>query len=50
MNPYRGYVVSEEEMIRDIEIMKRLNINTCARATTPTIRAGTTSATATAFT
>ena len=28
MNPYRGYVVSEEEMIRDIEIMKRLNINT----------------------
>lgn len=28
MNPHRGYVVSEEEMIRDIEIMKRLNINT----------------------
>ncbi len=28
MNAYRGYVVSEEEMIRDIEIMKRLNINT----------------------
>ena len=28
MNPYRAYVVSEEDMIRDIRIMKQLNINT----------------------
>jgi len=28
MHPTRGYVVSEQDMIRDIEIMKRLNINT----------------------
>ncbi|MCI1640800.1 MAG: DUF4981 domain-containing protein [Bacteroidales bacterium] len=27
MNPYRGYVVSEEDMIKDIRIMKSLNIN-----------------------
>ena len=27
MNPYKGYVVSEEDMIRDIRIMKQLNIN-----------------------
>ena len=27
LNPYRGYVVSEEDMIRDIRIMKQLNIN-----------------------
>lgn len=27
MNPYNGYVVSEKDMIRDIMIMKRLNIN-----------------------
>ena len=27
MNPYKGYVVSEEDMIRDIQIMKQLNIN-----------------------
>lgn len=27
LDPYKGYVVSEADMIRDIEIMKRLNIN-----------------------
>lgn len=27
MNPYKGYVVSEEDMIKDILIMKQLNIN-----------------------
>lgn len=27
LNPYKGYVVSEEDMIRDILIMKQLNIN-----------------------
>lgn len=27
LSPYNGYVVSVEEMIRDIQIMKRLNIN-----------------------
>lgn len=27
MSPYGGYVVSEEEMIRDIRVMKSLNIN-----------------------
>jgi len=27
MNPYKGYVVSVEDMTRDIEIMKRFNIN-----------------------
>ena len=27
MNPYKGYVVSEADMIQDIQIMKRLNIN-----------------------
>lgn len=27
LNPYKGYVVSEEDMIRDIQIMKQLNIN-----------------------
>lgn len=27
MNPYKGYVVTEEDMIRDIRIMKELNIN-----------------------
>ncbi len=27
MNPYKGYVVSEADMIRDIQIMKQLNIN-----------------------
>jgi len=27
INPYKGYVVSEEDMIRDILIMKQLNIN-----------------------
>ena len=27
MNPYKGYVVSEEDMIKDIQIMKQLNIN-----------------------
>lgn len=27
LNPYKGYVVSEEDMIRDIRIMKQLNIN-----------------------
>lgn len=28
MHPTRGYVVGEGDMVRDIEIMKRLNINT----------------------
>ena len=27
MNPYKGYVVSEADMVRDIRIMKELNIN-----------------------
>ncbi len=27
MNPYKGYVVSEEDMIKDIRVMKELNIN-----------------------
>jgi len=27
MNPYKGYVVTEADMIQDIQIMKRLNIN-----------------------
>ena len=27
MNPYKGYVVSEADMVRDIQIMKQLNIN-----------------------
>ena len=27
MNPYKGYVVTEEDMVKDILIMKRLNIN-----------------------
>ena len=27
MNPYKGYVVTEEDMINDIRIMKQLNIN-----------------------
>ncbi len=27
MNPYGGYVVSEADMIRDIQIMKELNVN-----------------------
>lgn len=27
MNPYKGYVVSEADMVRDILIMKQLNIN-----------------------
>lgn len=27
MNPYKGYIVSEEDMIQDIRIMKELNIN-----------------------
>ena len=27
MNPYKGYIVSEEDMIKDILIMKQLNIN-----------------------
>ena len=27
MNPYKGYVVTEEDMVRDIQIMKQLNIN-----------------------
>ena len=27
MTPYKGYIVTEEEMIRDIKIMKSLNIN-----------------------
>ena len=27
MNPYKGYVVTEADMIRDIQIMKQLNIN-----------------------
>ena len=27
MNPYKGYVVSREDMIRDILIMKQLNVN-----------------------
>ncbi|MBQ6086442.1 MAG: DUF4981 domain-containing protein [Bacteroidales bacterium] len=27
MNPYRGYDVTEEDMIRDIRIMKELNVN-----------------------
>ncbi|MBE6217699.1 MAG: DUF4981 domain-containing protein [Bacteroidales bacterium] len=27
MNPYKGYVVSEADMIQDIKIMKQLNIN-----------------------
>lgn len=27
MNPYKGYIVTEEDMIRDIRIMKQLNIN-----------------------
>ena len=28
MNPYRAYVISKEDMLRDIRIMKELNINT----------------------
>ena len=28
LNPHRGYVLSREDMIRDIRIMKELNINT----------------------
>jgi len=27
MNPYRGYDVTEEDMVRDIRIMKELNVN-----------------------
>ena len=27
MNPYKGYIVSEEDMIQDILIMKKLNVN-----------------------
>lgn len=27
MNPYKGYVVTEADMIQDIQIMKQLNIN-----------------------
>ena len=27
INPYKGYVVSEEDMVKDILIMKKLNIN-----------------------
>ncbi len=27
INPYKGYIVSEEDMIKDILIMKKLNIN-----------------------
>ena len=27
MTPYKGYVVTEEEMLRDIKVMKSLNIN-----------------------
>lgn len=27
INPYKGYVVSEEDMVNDIRIMKQLNIN-----------------------
>ena len=27
MNPYAGYVVTEEDMVKDIRIMKQLNIN-----------------------
>jgi beta-galactosidase len=27
LNPYKGYVVSEEDMIKDIMIMKQLNVN-----------------------
>ena len=27
MNPYKGYIVSEADMIQDIQIMKQLNIN-----------------------
>ncbi len=27
MNPYKGYIVSESDMVKDILIMKRLNIN-----------------------
>lgn len=27
MNPYKGYVVSEADMVRDVQIMKQLNIN-----------------------
>ena len=27
MSPYKGYIVTEEEMIRDIQIMKSLNMN-----------------------
>ncbi|MCI1639755.1 MAG: DUF4981 domain-containing protein [Bacteroidales bacterium] len=28
LNPYKGYVVSEKDMIKDIRLMKELNINT----------------------
>ncbi|MBQ2173422.1 MAG: DUF4981 domain-containing protein [Bacteroidales bacterium] len=27
LNPYKGYVVSEEDMLRDIRVMKSLNVN-----------------------
>ena len=27
LNPYKGYIVSEADMVRDIQIMKQLNIN-----------------------
>ena len=27
MNPYKGYAVTEEDMVRDIRIMKQLNVN-----------------------
>lgn len=27
MNPYKGYVVTEDDMVRDIMIMKQLNVN-----------------------
>ena len=27
MNPYKGYIVTEEDMIKDILVMKKLNIN-----------------------
>ena len=27
MHPYKGYVVTEEDMVRDIRIMKQLNVN-----------------------
>ncbi len=49
-DPQTGHAVSVASMLEDILLMKRFNVNACAPATIPMIRAGTTCAISTACT